>query len=150
MDYCENGALVTPQSLLMARLVAMIGEDGELETPKVLPFVSNVTPSPTSVLADYTAPASAGIAAKTITWGTPYPTSDGGVAVSGGAPDWVTSSAVDETVYGWRLTDSAGTVLKVAARLATPQHLGVVGAHVQVNVEYKLPGPVGDVVPPAP
>lgn len=150
MDYCENGALVTPQSLLVARLTAMIAADGELETPKVLPFVSNVTPSPTSVLADYTAPASAGIAAKTITWGTPYPTPDGGAGVSGGAPDWVTTSAVDETVYGWRLTDSAGTVLKVAARLAASQHLGAIGVHVQVNVEYLLPGPVGAVVPPTP
>lgn len=147
MDYCANGALVTPQSLILARLAAMIAADGELETPKVLPFVSDVIPSPSSILADYTAPSSAGIAAKTVVWGTPYPTADGGAGVSGGAPDWVTTSAVDETVYGWRLTDSTGADLKVAARLAVPQHLGAVGAHVQVNVEYTLPGPVGDVVP---
>lgn len=147
MDYCQNGALVVPQSIIMDRLAAMIAEDGELDAAKVLPFVANIAPSPTTPLASYTAPSSAGIAAKSITWGTPYPTPDGGAAVSGGAPDWVTTSAVEETVYGWRLTDTAGTILKVAARLAVPQPLGSIGSHVQVNVEYSLPGPVGVISP---
>jgi len=143
VDYCGNKAMVVPQSIMLDRLGVMIDADGELDGAKVRPFVSNVTPSPTSVLADYVAPVSTGMTAKAVTWGSIYPTGDGGAGVSGGAPDWVATSAVEETVYGWVLTDTGGTTLLAAVRLDTPQPLGTIGAHVQVNVEYTLPGPVG-------
>jgi len=149
VDYCGIGALVVPQSLILDDLGVLIDTDGRLDGAKVRAFVNNVTPAPDSVLADFDPPASTGMAAKDITWGTPYGTSDGGAAVSGGAPEWTTTSAVEETVYGYVITDAGGTELLGTRRLAVPQPLGSIGVHVQVNVSYNLPGPVGPVVPAA-
>lgn len=147
MGYCENGALVVPQPLLSARLAAMITTGGELVTPKVHLFTNNLTPSPHTVLGDLTAPTFGGYAAKSITWGSVFNDPDGGVGVSGGAPDWVTTDAVGETIYGWFLTDTTNATLLGIRRLATPQNTGAVGLHVQVDVQYDLPGPVGVIVP---
>lgn len=149
VDYCEQGAQVVPQSLLKTRLTAMIAVDGELEAPKVKLFINDITPGPLTILTDLTIPTFGGYAAKNVTWGLTYDNPDGGVGVSGGAPDWVTTDAVSETVYGYFLTDAGGTTLLEIRRLAVPQNTGSIGLHIQVAVEYSLPGPVGDVVPVA-
>lgn len=147
MDYCMNGALVVPQSLLRTRLGDMIDTDGELDGAKVKLFKNDIVPSPTTILADLTPAAFGGYVAKDVVWGSVFNEPDGGAGVSGGAPSWVTTDAADETIYGWYLTDTAGTGLLAIARLAEPQHLGAIGVNVQVNVEYYLSGPVGPIVP---
>lgn len=147
MDWCDNGALVVPQAQARLILGDLIAVDGRLDGALVKLGTNDLTPTPATVIGDLVVATFGGYTSQAADWGSVYNRPDGGAAVSGGAPMWVTTNAVDETVYYWYLTDAAGTGLLGIRRLANPVHLGAVGLPVQVSAEYYIPGPVGAVVP---
>jgi len=150
-DFCSNGALVVPQAFVAAQMGILVDDSpaGALDGAKVRLFTNDYIPSPTSVLADFDEATFGGYTAADASWGPVHYNEDGGAGASGGAPEWVTSGAgPDETVYGWFLTNAAGTTLLGARRLAVAQPATGTGQQVQVNVDYYLPGPVGNIVPP--
>jgi len=148
MEFCANGALVVSQALQRTTLAAMVDTDGLLDGAKIKLFQNDLVPSPTTVIGDLTVASFAGYAAQDADWGTVYNMPDGGAGVVSPTDPFVaTGVGLPQTIYGFYFTDTAGTALLGVRRLAEPQTVNVAGDAVQINAEYYLPGPVGDVVP---
>lgn len=96
---------------------------GPLNGFKCRPFVSDVVPTKDSVLADFTAPVTAGLGtAVAPVAGASFQSEDGAALVVAGACQFVASAtpAEQETVYGVVWTDAAGTGLVAAERFEEP------------------------------
>lgn len=149
MDFCMNGAQVVPTGAAKTQLEAMIAALGILDGAKVKFFSNDIVPTPGMALGDLTESAFAGYTETTAVWSAVYTLPDGGVAAVAPVPPKIaTGVGLPETVYGWYVVDSTEAILLAVRRLAEPQIINAVGQPAQVNAEYAVPGPNGDVVPP--
>jgi hypothetical protein len=97
------------------------------------------TPSKENLVADFTEATFAGSTDQAIVWGTPFIDGDGKVKVPAPSLEFVcTGGTPDETIVGWYVTNTAGTVLLFSQELETPVHVGRVSEGVVVQVTFPL------------
>lgn len=103
-------------------------------------YVNNVAPNEDTVVADLTQATFAGYAAvAALAFGTCYIDADGNFKLSAPSEQFTaTGIGVLETVYGYYLTDAAGTVLHGANLLDTPVPITQIGDGliVQPDITY--------------
>lgn len=132
------------KQMLLAGKASVTDDDfsGPLLGAKVGLFVADIVPSKGLTVGDLTEAEHGGYARKTITWGAPKRDEDGRISMDSGLSTWQPNSdATPETVYGYFITDSAGTALLGLAKLENPKalvdtlsDLGLVVSFVQSNV----------------
>lgn len=85
-------------------------------------YTNNYTPVSTSVVGNFMELASTGYAAQTVaSWGTPVLGVDGYYTTTGGAVTFNNSTGSSWTaVYGWFITDAAGTTVISAGLFSAP------------------------------
>lgn len=126
----------------MALLVPDVGEAALLErilaTDVVLHlYVNDVTPAEADVVGDYTEATAAGYAAATLTGGSWTVSTTGGTTSGAYAQqDFVITEAT--TVYGYYVTDVAGTTLLWAERFGTTAVLGSGGGTISITPSIEL------------
>jgi hypothetical protein len=123
--------VAVPVALQLAELDALVG-GADFTGAKLHLFKNNLTPTPNTLLADFTPADYSGYAAKTVTWSDAYFDSNDDAIVSGGEHLFAQTGATGNDIYGAYLTDSAGTKLLRSARLP--------------DAPYPLDG-AGDVLP---
>lgn len=121
--------VVSPNVILEAYLSALIASGGSLHLPTVILFVNDLTPGPTTVLADLTIATFDGYANIVgVTWSGPFLSGSGIAEIIGsGAYFAATGSTLSQIAYGYALVDSGVTSLKVAARFDTPKQFNGLG-----------------------
>jgi hypothetical protein len=123
----------------IAVLDAMVAVGGILNGAKLKLFSNNFTPDHLTLLTDITQADFTGYAEVTLSaWGEAF--RDGGsqpkiVHVS--VQYTPTGSTVSNTIFGWYLTNAAGTVLLMAKRLDTPVVLTDNSTALIVQPEYR-------------
>jgi hypothetical protein len=104
------------QLTMLAAIIAVINGD------KVHLYDLDHTPTPESVLADFHEASFVGYASYTVTtWGTAYLSVDGMATTTAPSHQWTGPAAgAGPTIFGYYITDSAGLILRGAARFVTP------------------------------
>jgi len=115
--------MVMRAAILLELLQQKIDADGVFEEWCVKLFQNDVTPTRDTVIGDldiatftgYTSPAA-------VVFGDPFINSEGNAEVLGGQVQFTqTGTTITNTVYGYYVTDTAGTKLLAAERFATPR-----------------------------
>lgn len=115
---------------LLDALAELIGVGGPYNAVKIALYTNDETPSRTSELADFTITDFGGLTnLKTVTWSTPFANAAQQAEVLGGLLTWLTTGAtgLPVTVYGYVMTDTAGTALILAERFAVPFEINAAG-----------------------
>lgn len=90
---------------------------GVLTTAKCKLFQNNYTPTPSSVVADFTAATYVGNATATLTFDAPSVSDDGHVETHATPAAWrPTNGVTPNTIYGLYITDTTGADLLFACR----------------------------------
>lgn len=111
-------AFVQPAKVSLLNSFSAVG--GWLAGGFLALYVNDFTPTPTSVMADFTPPAWTGYGTQEVDWGTAGGTTETGAEVIGVAPQWVSGSDADETVYGAYLLNEASTAVLCYCRFEEP------------------------------
>lgn len=113
------------RSTLKDILDAQAAATALLDGAKLHVFKNDYTPSPSSVLADFEEADFTGYAAVTLDdWGEAFLQADGsGVMVHSSIQFTPSGTAIDNTVYGWYITDTAGTGYIAAGLFEEPVSL---------------------------
>jgi len=138
-------SVVIPNSEWNAILTELIASGNAWDGSKVHLFKTNVNPSPNMVIADLVEADFTGYAASSaIVWGTPGYLPDGTAAVVGGGKTFTVGStpSILNTIYGYYVTDSAGTVLLFARKFDAAVVLSAAGQFVIVLPSYPAYGSV--------
>lgn len=115
-------------------MAGLIDTGGVYEAVDLRLYQNDYTPTPATVLADLTAATYSGYAAEAIAFAGPVIGSDGKIRlVSVGALFQPTSSTVTNTVFGWYITNTGGTVLLAAGRFESPVPMMGVTSGVEVT-----------------
>lgn len=133
---------VVPTEQLQGILAGLIAVDGPLDAVKLMLWVNNIVPDKNTVLADLTVPTFTGYAAfGPVVWGSVMVDVDGTAIVTGASHEFVcTGGTPTDIIYGWALTNSGGTTLIKAARLAAPVPIGRVGSGIAVVPWFRYSG----------
>lgn len=116
-------AVVIPQTEWEAMLNALVAATAPWNGGKIHLFKNNFTPSPTMAIGDLTEADFTGYAASSaVTWAAAAYLPDGTAVVVGDSKTFQVGATptILNTVYGWYLTDAAGTTLIFARRFDTP------------------------------
>jgi hypothetical protein len=129
---------VSPQSRLLVILQGLVGVAGELNGAKLKLFTNDFQPVPTSVVGDFTEATQTGYAATTITWGTPYVNDSGWAEVLSQLITTIFSAGLAEggTIYGYYLTNTAGSTLLLSERLDNPIAITRDGQAIDIVARY--------------
>lgn len=138
MDWCNNGPCVFPSSVLAEILASAVAVDGEFDAAKVHLYTNNIVPAPNTVLADLTPATFTGATPAAITWGTVFSDNEGNAIAPGGSHLFPVTGTISETVYGYFITDTAGTKLLAIRQLPAAQQAVPGGPPVMVYVELKM------------
>jgi hypothetical protein len=113
---------VHPKGELLAVLGILTGVAGRYENATVHLFQNDFTPTPDTVIADLTEATFSGYAAVVDPgWGAAFLNDDGNAQrLLNNAQFTQTAATITNTVYGYYVTDAAGTGLWWAERFATP------------------------------
>jgi hypothetical protein len=138
-------AVVIPNSSWKDILTELIAAGNLWDGAKVHLFKNNVTPSPGMLIGDLTEADFDGYAASSaIVWGTPGFLPDGTAAVVGTQKTFTVgaSPVVLNTVYGYYVTDGAGTGLLFARKFDAAVVLSAGGQFIVVLPTYPAYGSV--------
>lgn len=138
MDWCNNGPCVLPASVLADILGVAVDTLGQFDGAKIALFSNNIVPSPSSVIGDFTPATFTGSTPQAITWGDVYSDGDGNAIAPGGSHLFPVTGAVSETIYGYIITDTAGTGLLAARQLPAPQQAVPGGPPIMAFAEVKM------------
>lgn len=124
-----------------AMLEAATGAGGVLNGAEVVLWKNDIVPAVDTVLADLELATFDGYAASSaVTWSAALHESDAEFIVSGGDKVFIcTGDTTPNLIYGWALTDGAGTNLLFAKRFDQPISVSEAGNFVSVHVELKMP-----------
>lgn len=114
---------VLAQATLLAEAVLEIAVGGPFHTPKIALYTNDLYPSRGSVLADFTITDFGGLTnLQSVVWGAPFINDLQQAEVLAALLNWLTTAttSLPVTVYGYVMTDTAGAVLLLAERFATP------------------------------
>lgn len=132
--------IVVPNNVSASILTALTGVGGTLNGAKCHLFQNNVIPSIGFVLADVVEADFGGYAASAaVTWSVPLDNQDGnGPVVVGDNKLFIATDPVGtpNVIYGWYLTNGAGTVLLCAERYTTPKQVSEPGNAVGVVPQW--------------
>lgn len=105
-----------------AQLNALKSSGGLLAGAKIALYTNPVQPSQANVLADFTLATFAGSTPQSVgTYSAPYTDTDGIIKISPpGNLFQPTDALLPQTIFGWVVTDSGGTVWLYASSLDTP------------------------------
>jgi len=122
------------------KLLDMLRTTLNSSSPKICLFKNNYTPVDSSVLADFTAATFSGYAPVTFTGlGTPATVSGRAVSTNSVAATWTKSGATGNDIYGYYVTDAAGTSLLWAERGgAAPYSMNVNGEGLSITPTLSL------------
>lgn len=122
----------------LASLTQLVASGGPLNGTKTMLFQNNVTPTKTTVLADLTIPTYTGYVAQTTgTFGAPYVGTDGLERITApGLQFQPSDDATPNTIYGYAITNTAGTVLIAAKKFDTPVSMADATSAVVFQPEY--------------
>lgn len=126
----------------MALVTANEGEVAMLElimasSPVLHLYTNNVTPGATDTVSTYTEEDDASYAEVTLSGGSWTIETSGGEGTAT-YPQVAISIATTTTIYGYYVTNSAGTTLLWAERFSSPSTYGVDGGTVNVNPKFTL------------
>lgn len=131
-----------PNAQALALLGVLVDVDGLLNGAKMKLFKNNLMPTPNSVIADFEIADFTGFSTSTaLVWGTPYYQADGTPVVLAGAKTFIVTSAdpvVGNTIYGYYITDGAGTALLYSERFDSPVLMAIVGTGITVEPAFSL------------
>lgn len=138
----DNGQQVTPQSIVLASLTALVGAGGPYHLCTLVLNAANVIVTPLTPLAALTPPTFTGYApVAAIAFAGPYNTPNGGGGIT--APSVLfecTGGTPSDTIYGWGLADSGLTTLKFYCPLNTPVQIANSGDAVLIQPEIDMSG----------
>lgn len=112
-------SIVIPPAQLLAEVALKVLE-ADYVGAKLHLYSNDMTPTPASVLGDFTECVFSGYSAKTVVWSAAFYDENNVPASSGGEALFTMSGATPDVAYGAFLTDTAGTKLLWSARLDTP------------------------------
>lgn len=105
-------------------------------------YTNNVAPTKVNVPSDFTEPTYVGYAALSITWGAPARDPAGNISTDSGLEVFQMSNALlPTTVYGYFITDTAGTHFLMGELFASPQQLVDTLSILAFVVEFKQSSP---------
>lgn len=105
------------KAILLAVLDLIIG-DTDWATAELVLFDNDYTPNEDTELADLTLASFTGYAPAAITWSAPFFDIDGTPVSSGGEKLFTQTAAGSALIYGFGITNAAGTTLLAAGRFA--------------------------------
>lgn len=117
--------IAIPNTMRRAILAALVATDGLLDDVEIHLYQNNYTPGPASVLGDFTEATFDGYAASdAVVWGTPFTDLLDNAVVAGGSKQFTSTGATTpNVVYGYYVTDAAGTGYKYAERFDNPVNI---------------------------
>lgn len=123
----------------LTALVAAGPPAGRLNGAKVHLYQNNIAVRPDTILTDFTEADFDGYAASAaVTWGTVATDSSGNAVVYGDAKTFLcTGSVTPNTVFGYYVTNGAGSTLEYAEAFATPVGFGNAGDNLVILPAYK-------------
>lgn len=138
----NNAAQVMPQSIARAALAALVGTGGPFNGTTLHLYANNIVPSPQTPLSAMIEPTFTGYApVAAIAFGTPFNAPGGGAGVVAPSVDIACSGGTPtDTIYGWYLTDSGDTTLKLIVPLGAPVPIANVGDSVLIQPEIDFSG----------
>jgi hypothetical protein len=119
----DHSVIVVPTTEGLAILTTLTATGGDLNGAKVHLYANPLVPTPTTDLADFTTATFTGYATSgAIVWGTPFVNGDGLPTVAGGLVTFASTSpfTVGNTIYGYYVTNGAGSVLLFSEQFDTP------------------------------
>lgn len=139
---CNNGQQAIPQAIARAILDTLCDTGGEFDACKLHLYAVNVVVNPNTPLSALIEPTFTGYAAVAAI------AFDGAINGPNGsaialAPSEVfacTGGIPTNTIYGWFLTDSGSTILKLAVPLGTPVQIAQPGDGVDIQPEIVFSG----------
>lgn len=121
-----------------AILTVFVAASGEINGAILHLFDNDFTPTPDSVIGDFTEATFAGyVASSAIAWSEPFRTEDGRAKSVGDTKVFELDTLPGAIIYGWYAT--VGGALRAAKRFDTPVSLAVVGNACIVTPEYFVP-----------
>lgn len=114
---------VLTQTTMLAEAVLEIAVAGPFHTPKAALYTNDFYPARGTVLADLDIADFGGLTnLQAVVWGAPFINDLQQAEVLAALLNWLTTSTalLPVTAYGYALTDTAGAVLLLAERFATP------------------------------
>lgn len=115
--------VVTPLDILKSLMSAMVASGGAFHLPTCILFVNDLTPDETTEIGDLTEATFGGYSAVAgLTWSGPF-SPDGSIAELIGSTAYFAADGTgpSQIAYGYALTDSGKTTLKLAARFDVPK-----------------------------
>lgn len=133
---------ITNVAIRRAILAILVATDGFLDACKVHLFKNNINLSPSNVVGDFEEANFTGYAVSSvIVWGAPYTAANQFAEVQGGTKQFnATGDTVGNTVYGYYVTDTAGTGLKYAERFDEGIPMTEAGRSIVVNPKFTYDG----------
>lgn len=116
--------LVQPNAISLEMIAALIAASAELDGVKVHLYKNNLAPTVNSVVADFVAADFTGYGVSSaVVWGTPGISQSGVPLVLGDVKEFLSTFpfTVPNTVYGYYVTNTAGSKLLFAEKFETPQ-----------------------------
>lgn len=137
-------AFVTPQTTASAILTALKGAGGTYNGAKLHLFKNNITPDVQTALADLEECDFDGYAASAaVTWGSVIHAGADSVQIASDAKEFVaTGGTTPNNIYGWYVTDGAGTGYLGAERFDEPIPVVEAGNGLSLQAVLILPSDV--------
>lgn len=134
---------VFPRGALLTILDDLADTGAFLDTAVVKLFQNNITPTPNSLITDFTICNFSGYSdSAAIVWGNSYIRPDGTAVVPGGSVEFrQTGVTVTNIAYGFCVVHPGGGTpyLIMSARFDTPVNFTAIGRGVVVTPEFSLP-----------
>lgn len=114
---------INSKATLIDLLTAAVGVAGTYNGVKVALFTNDVNPNRNSEVADFDIADFGGLTnLKAVVWGVPFGNAYSQAEVMGALLNWLTTAItlLPKTVYGYIMTDTAGTVYILGERFAEP------------------------------
>lgn len=132
------GNMVFPLNRLLSNLTLVLG-GVDFTGAKLHLYSNDLTPSPTTVVGDFTECIFTGYAAASLVWSAPFYDVHGVAVSTPGEKLFAQTGATGDTCFGAYVTDTAGTKLLAAGRLAdAPFTFAASGDALPINVKVGL------------
>lgn len=143
MAYRRTVSLTVKQALTDAQLAALFAVPGAalLLTPEVVLWIADVNPTPQTVIGDLTPPTFTGYAADSIGTMTGPVNQPSGARSLIAQVDFVVTADVSpvETIYGYSIVDTGGTILYYSERFTEPWIAQFAGDFLSLDIVITQP-----------
>lgn len=139
---CNNAQQVMAQAIAKASLDVLTAVGGSFHLPTLHLYSTNVLVTPQTAIGDMVEPTFTGYAAvASIAFGAAVNAPNGAALSQAPSEQFVCSGGTPtDIIYGWYLTDSGNTSLKLVVPFATPVAVGNIGDAVPVQPELYFSG----------